>query len=466
MLFNTFAFIFGFLPLVYFTTFFVRKSNDLFKIVLCGASLFFYAVWEAKYLPLLVGSITLNFLMAKKIVLLLDKNNENHAKKTLYISILFNLLLLGIFKYTGFFLKVIEDIAGGSFSVEITLPLAISFFTFQQMAFLVDVYKKNTKPDNFLNYFFFVSFFPQLIAGPIVNYKNIRPQLSSICLFDKKNLMYGLHYLILGLFKKTVIADSLAGNANSIFKAEATLDALSSWIGTLSYTFQIYFDFSGYTDIAFGLALFFGIKLPTNFNSPYKSKNIQDFWRRWHITLSSWFKEYLYIPMGGNQLGKGRTLLNIFFIALVSGLWHGAGYGFLLWGLLHGVALVVHRVFSSSLKVKTQFKAISFVGKTLSIGMTFLFIHLTWIFFRAENFEIAKNVFVSLFSSYDGEIPPFSLFKIVSLSILGIVCFFAPNSNLLCERDYPVWFSFFIGFVLFLSIGFMNRVSEFVYFQF
>lgn len=449
MLFNSFEFILMFLPAVLLGSFFLKNKAKALVSFLAFLSVIFYGIWIPKYIALLLGSVAVNFNLAKK---------ASGNKNALWLAVTLNALLLGFFKYAGFFTRIAND-AGLDMPVfKIALPLAISFFTFQQIAFVVDSYKGNVKPDSFINYLFFVSFFPQLIAGPIVNYKTIFPQIPKIKILDKELTIYGLQYFILGLFKKTVIADSLSSNAAQIYDGNEALTAVSSWIGTLSYTIQLYFDFSGYTDMAIGLALLFGIALPINFDSPYKSKSIQEFWRRWHITLSAWFKEYVYIPLGGNKKGFSRTLLNIFLIALISGLWHGAGYGFIVWGTLHGIALVAHRIWKENIGIT--------LNPVIAFFVTFTFVHFSWIFFRAPSLESASNVFTALFFGSSSVFGALELTKSLFILALLVCCLVLPSSNVICRRVYPTWVSFVTGAILFLSIGFMSRVKEFVYFQF
>ncbi|HHH53646.1 MAG TPA: MBOAT family protein, partial [Bacteroidetes bacterium] len=269
--------------------------------------------------------------------------------------------------------------------LNLALPLAISFFTFQQIAYLVDSYKRETQEYDILNYLVFVSFFPQLIAGPIVHHKEMMPQFSYVRnkLVNYKNVTLGLFIFSIGLFKKAVIADTFAVWATNGFDKAEILNFFEAWATSLSYTFQIYFDFSGYTDMAIGIALLFNIRLPINFNSPYKATNIKDFWRRWHITLSRFLRDYIYIPLGGNREGDFKTYNNLVITFLIGGIWHGAGWTFMFWGLLHGVGLVVYQLWCR-------------LGLRLSLWLawlvTFLFINITWVFFRAETWSDAMKV--------------------------------------------------------------------------
>lgn len=311
MLFNSYVFIFAFLPLVFFVYFFLNKKrlSTLAKAFLVSASLFFYAYWNVCYLPILLGSIVFNFLVSKFLV-------KHQSKAVLIFGIVCNLALLGYFKYTDFFISNLNAIANTNLGLlHIALPLALSFVTFQQIAYLVDSYNKQTKENSFLNYCLFITFFPQLIAGPIVHHKEMMPQFANKFNLIKnyKFIALGLFVFSIGLFKKSVVADTFSIFANAGFDVERNLTFLQAWATSLSYTFQLYFDFSGYCDMAIGLALLFNIRLPINFNSPYKALNIQDFWHRWHITLSRFLRDYIYIPLGGNRGGAEPHLSKFIF---------------------------------------------------------------------------------------------------------------------------------------------------------
>ena len=337
MLFNSDIYVFFFLPLV-FSAYFLLNNRNLFvagKVWLVLASLFFYSYWNPKYLPILMGSIVVNYGFGY----FLQKSwafggeapsffRKNLSRKGLLIvGILFDVGLLGYFKYTDFFLKNLNLFASTAIPLpNLLLPLAISFFTFQQIAYLVDAYSGGVGEHSPLNYCLFASFFPQLIAGPIVHHKEMMPQFSDSKkkTLDWCNTAMGLSLFSMGIFKKVVIADSLAVWANAGFDTGQILTFFEAWGTSLSFTFQLYFDFSGYTDMALGSAMLFNIKLPLNFNSPYKALNVQDFWRRWHMTLSRWLREYVYIPLGGNRRGETKVCFNLFLVFLVGGLWHGA----------------------------------------------------------------------------------------------------------------------------------------------
>ena len=491
MLFNSYTYIIIFLPTVAIVYFGLTRYHLLLagKSWLILASLFFYSYWTPIYLPLLMASILVNYGLGTTISSM-QNINENNAfaiskKKILAFGILLNLGLLGYFKYAGFFMVNVNIITGSNFNLpNLILPLAISFFTFQQIAYLVDSYKVEVKEYNFLNYCLFVSFFPQLIAGPIVHHKEMMPQFGRLRnqILNWRNISIGLTLISIGLFKKVLVADTLSVWAIRGFDETAALAFLDAWAISLCYTFQIYYDFSGYTDIAIGSGYLFNIKLPTNFNSPYKALNIQDFWRRWHMTLSRWFRDYLYIPLGGNRKGRERTYFNLFVIFFIGGLWHGAGWTFLAWGAMHGAASVIHRWWQ-----KLGFKLPGFVAWFL----TFFFIHCTWVFFRAKTFGDAAKVFKGMFG-FGGFIFPGWLSNTMGgmkkygivfgdslgniqgdgrifllIALFGLTAFFAKNSMEIKKSFKPnLYWAAFIATTTATSIFFLSRVSEFIYFQF
>ncbi|HIM94813.1 MAG TPA: MBOAT family protein [Campylobacterales bacterium] len=389
MLFNSYIFIFAFLPIT-FTIYFYLNHKNLIKegrLFLVLSSLFFYSWWNIVYLPLILISMIFNYIVGGKLL-----KNKTDKKLLLTIGVLANLALLGYFKYADFFIENINLTLGSDMGLlHLALPLAISFFTFQQIAYLVDSYRQETREYDFLNYAIFVTFFPQLIAGPIVHHKEMMPQFArdDNRFINHQNIAMGLFIFSIGLFKKVIIADTFAIWATTGFDTATTLNLIEAWSTSLSYTFQLYFDFSGYTDMAIGVALLFNIKLPTNFNSPYKATDIQDFWRRWHITLSRFLRDYIYIPLGGNRKGSVRTYTNLLTTFILGGLWHGAGWTFIFWGFLHGMALVIHR-FWAKLGIK--------LWTWLAWLITFNFINISWVFFRAKEWEDAIKVLSAMFS--------------------------------------------------------------------
>ncbi len=458
MLFNSYVFIFAFLPLVFFVYFFLNKKrlSTLAKAFLVSASLFFYAYWSVYYLPILLGSIVFNFLVSKFLA-------KHQSKTILIFGIVCNLALLGYFKYADFLISNLNAIANTNLGLlHIALPLALSFVTFQQIAYLVDSYNKQTKENSFLNYCLFITFFPQLIAGPIVHHKEMMPQFANKFNLIKnyKFIALGLFVFSIGLFKKSVVADIFSIFANAGFDVERNLTFLQAWTTSLSYTFQLYFDFSGYCDMAIGLALLFNIRLPINFNSPYKALNIQDFWHRWHITLSRFLRDYIYIPLGGNRKGQYRTYLNLFLVFLIGGLWHGAAWTFVVWGALHGFAIVIHRCWQ-----KLNFK----LNKIIAWIITFNFVNFTWIFFRAKSFEDAMKVIRGMFfGEFKIDVNYLEMFFIV-LAFL-VVLLFKNSMQIAFDKKFKftIWQIFATSFFLFISILAirLNNASEFLYFRF
>ncbi len=464
MLFNSFVFIVIFLPVVFAGYFLLQKIRPQFaSIYLAIASLFFYAYWNIIYLPILLFSIIFNYLLSIYITPETERSLRPKPRKILFIfGIIFNIALLGFFKYSNFFIENINAVFGSELQLlKILLPLGISFFTFQKIAYLVDCYKGKVHEKNFLRYLLFVTFFPQLIAGPIVHHSEIMPQFAEKekrkINFD--NIAKGLFLFFIGLSKKIIIADTLAGYANQGFESTHALSFADSWITSLSYTFQLYFDFSGYTDMAIGLALLFNITLPQNFNSPYKALNIQDFWRRWHMTLSRFLKDYIYIPLGGNRLGEWKNYRNLFLVFLIGGIWHGASWMFVIWGTLHGIATIIHRLWQ-----KTSLK----MPRFLAWFLTFQFINITWIFFRATDIESALRILKGMFLPFQN---PFALTFAVKIVFVLLLCaglvFFFKNSHERMQKWTPNLLSLlFLFFIFFLSFYHLNSFSEFLYFNF
>ncbi|MDR2766094.1 MAG: MBOAT family protein [Holosporaceae bacterium] len=366
-------------------------------------SLIFYAHWNPTYLYILMTSVVLNYLIAR--MFNSDTKSESIRKFFLTIGITANIVALGYYKYMDFFIDNLNGLFGTNMPLQhVVLPLAISFFTFQQIAYLVDNYQRKAKEDDFVNYMLFVTFFPQLIAGPIVHHAEIMPQFDVVRnkVINYKNLSTGLVLFTIGLFKKTVLADIFSEYVKYGFDESASLSTLEAWMISFSYTFQIYFDFSGYSDMAVGIGKMFNFALPLNFNSPYKAVSIQDFWRRWHMTLTRFFRDYVYIPLGGNRGGSLKTYHNLWITFLLTGIWHGASWMFVLWGAIHGVALTVCRL------SKTYFRrGVARINRKVSILITFLFVNLAWVFFRAENWKQAKKILVAMFGKTQCLLPRF-----------------------------------------------------------
>ncbi len=487
MLFNSYEFIFIFLPFSFFIYFFLLQKRLIIgaKGFLVFVSLFFYSWWNIAYLPIILSSMLFNYIIGNSL-------NENfkkvriQKKSLLTFGIIANIALLGYFKYSDFFIENFNFAFDGSVPLlHLALPLAISFFTFQQIAYLVDSYRGETAEYDFLNYSLFVTFFPQLIAGPIVHHAEMMPQFKKTRnqVKNYRNIVLGLFIFSIGLFKKVIIADSFAVWATNGFDIATTLNLFEAWATSLSYTFQLYFDFSGYTDMAIGAALLFNIKLPINFNSPYKATSIQDFWRRWHITLSRFLKEYVYIPLGGNRKGEFRTYTNLFTTFLLGGIWHGAGWTFVFWGFLHGMALVIHRAWQ-----KLGFK----MNIILAWFITFNFINIAWVFFRAKEWNDAIKVlngmvgssgivftqkhekYLSFLNSYDwvtfGQITQHigDGSEVLNWIIITfILILFTKNTIQLVEYyNRRKLFIVYVAVLASMALLNMNKITEFLYFNF
>lgn len=501
MLFNSLEFIFLFLPIVLAIFFIIGKYGyrRLAIASLVAASLVFYGWWNPKYLILLVGSMIFNFFIGYAL------NKQAHSpilKKTILgVGVAANLIIIGYFKYANFFITSAGDILGKNFNLtNIILPLGISFFTFQQIAYLVDSARGETKSYNFIDYCLFISFFPQLIAGPIVHHAEVMPQFAdkNAYKFSPDNVSVGITIFSLGLFKKVVFADNIAIYATPVFEA-ATQGVMpnfvDAWIGAIAYTLQLYFDFSGYSDMAIGIARMFGIKLPVNFYSPYKAISISDFWRRWHITLSNFLRDYLYIPLGGNRKGEIRRNLNLMITMLLGGLWHGAGWQFIFWGGLHGFYLVVNHQWNS-LQKRCNLTINNKFSQTIAWLITFIAVVFAWVFFRAENMSSALMIVRSMLGlnglNFTAEILELEFKRaILGISILLAIAWFTPNVQEWMGKYEPVlhydkikklsshnslwskwqWrpnqtYAVITSFLTVIALLHLTKVSEFLYFQF
>jgi alginate O-acetyltransferase complex protein AlgI len=397
LLFNSFPFILLFLPATTLGYLAIGELRpNLASAWLVGASLVFYAYWDPRYLPLLLISAVANFLFGH-VLTECPPQRPQARKGLLALSLIFNLALLGYFKYANFFIANLESLTGIDFVIgKVILPLGISFFTFTQIAFLVDVYRGEAREPRFLHYLLFVTYFPHLIAGPILHHKEMMPQFArrETYRFNAANLVTGVVIFAMGLVKKVAIADSVATFVAPAYDAAAhglNLSMLDAWGSSLAYTFQLYFDFSGYCDMAIGASLLFGIALPLNFDSPYKSLSIIEFWRRWHLTLSRFLRDYLYIPLGGNRKGSFRRYINLLVTMLLGGLWHGAGWTFVFWGGLHGLYLAVNHGFAA-MRARLWESPPSVIGRAASWFVTFLAVVVAWVFFRANSLSAALHI--------------------------------------------------------------------------
>ncbi len=444
MLFNSYEFLFWFLPTV-LALFWLMEARYRGGFLVLASSVF-YGVWSLEHLGLLVGSVVVNYAFARKIGAL-----QTHPTRGWWLgmAIIVNLLPLFYFKYT-----LIS-------SSSVVLPLAISFYTFQQIAFLVDIYRREIVLEGFDKYLFFVLFFPQLIAGPIVHYRGLISQVDRGALGSSSMVMVGSGVMLfsIGLFKKVVLADGVMEIANSAFGAIYTISSLEAWVGILAYSLGIYFDFSAYSDMAIGLGLLFGIRLPMNFYSPYKAQNIVEFWRRWHITLSDFLKQYIYIPLGGNRHGRSREVMALVATMGIGGVWHGVGWTFVVWGLGHGLFLAMIHLYRDRFSLPSS----------LSIPITFITVTLLWVLFRAGSWEIALEYYRLLFSFGGGV----SLEMVDYRVLVGLVVVWGmPSSmeivsypNLKALRWYHALWGAIISFVSLQMMATAPAMS-FVYFNF
>ncbi|MGB3511950.1 MAG: MBOAT family O-acyltransferase [Microcoleaceae cyanobacterium] len=493
MLFNSYVFIFGFLPLTLIIFFCLTKFGLIkaAKIWLTASSFAFYGYWNIAYLPLLIISILWNYQMGKFIAE--AKPESKQAKVLLGVGTAVNLAMISYYKYANFFLDTVNSVVSTNLTVgKIILPLAISFYTFTQIAYLVDAYRGETRDTNYdlLTYSLFVIFFPQLIAGPILRHDELIPQFRQLrsFVFSQKNMALGLSLFSLGLCKKVLIADTISPWVALTFNNASEVSFIEAWVGALSYTFQLYFDFSGYSDMAIGLGLMFNIKLPINFNSPYKATSISDFWRRWHITLSNFLRDYLYIPLGGSRRGEMRRYGNLLTTMLLGGLWHGAGWTYVIWGGLHGVYLSVNHWWR---KLNIP------MPKILAWVITFVAVVASWVLFRAQNFQDGIEILqtmagingivipgeakgkLSVLTNFGFQLqswkemtylPEFFGSKVISiLTLVGLTfCVtFLPNTQEILAKLKPTWWwALWIGVLTSVALLSLNRVSEFLYFQF
>jgi len=515
MLFNSFSFLFFYLPVVLGVYFLLGKlalasTGNGFAwrrmapaAWLAGASLFFYGWWDARYLPLLMASITINYLGGRLIVAAAGEVR----RRWLLAALILNLALLAYYKYANFFVDSVNAAAAMAGAeqpwqpLSIVLPIGISFFTFTQIAFLIDCYRGEVREYRFIHYVQFVSYFPHLIAGPVLHHREMMPQFADPANYraQASNFAIGLSIFVVGLAKKVLIADNLSPLASPVFAAGAEPALIEAWIGVLAYTFQLYFDFSGYSDMAIGLSRLFGVRLPLNFNSPYKADNIAQFWRHWHMTLSRLLRDYLYIALGGSRHGQLKRYRNLLLTMLLGGLWHGAGWTFVIWGALHGLYLVLQlgwqRLFGEA-------RSRWWPGM-----LTFFAVMLGWIFFRAPDVATALDIAGALFGANGVNLPRGTASLAPVLNAMGwqpafdgirwiqlagpglpvlllamliafrapntqeIFCHYAPCIETIVHRGLWIWrptrrTSLAFATLFVLCIFGMNRVTEFLYFQF
>ena len=444
MLFNSYLYAVFFLPCVIAAFYLVGRyfPGKSPLAVLAAGSIIFYGAWRPDHLIIILASVTCNYGLGRLIA-----RQTEFRKIWLYLGVSFNLVLLGVFKYSGFIFHEITRIAVPEYDsafLGFALPLGISFYSFQQISYLVDQYRRDAGQPGPLAYLSYVMFFPQLVAGPIVYYRNFFPNLKNRFFgrFSWERLWTGCVLFSFGLAKKVMLADVLARYADRAFdavQAGAVLDPYAAWLGALAYSVQIYFDFSGYSDMALGVGCMFGIRLPINFDSPYQARSVIAFWRRWHISLSSFVKNYLYIPLGGSLEGTRAKYFNLFSVMLLVGLWHGAGYTFIAWGLIHGILLIINhlwRAFAPRLRPGMANKPPLFA--LLPWAITYFCVVLAWVFFRADSLGSAFGILSSMFGLSAGAKPlAFTGQECLIILLTSLVAFLGPNSQQLLLRHRP-----------------------------
>jgi alginate O-acetyltransferase complex protein AlgI len=470
MLFNSLGFI-AFLIIV-LILYYSPVSWNYKKWMLLISSYVFYGLWNPPLIILLWVSTMVDWTAGN---ILHKTDNPNKRKLWLLISLFVNLGFLAFFKYGGFLLEnftLLMGVFGLEYSPmapDIILPMGISFYTFQTMSYTIDMYQKKTRPARtFLDFALYVTFFPQLVAGPIVRSSELIPQFYEPKRATSRAFLWGLFLLTLGLFEKVVMADALlASTSDKVFGAGKVLNVLDAWSGTLAFSGQIFFDFAGYSTCAIGIALMLGIILPDNFRYPYGSIGFSDFWKRWHISLSSWLRDYLYIPLGGNKRGPVRTYVNLMLTMLLGGLWHGSAWTFVFWGLLHGLYLTVERLLRTHVKITIN----AFNGILLALATYFL-INLTWVFFRAREFTTAIDMLGSMFFlNPEGEkvLQYMDIIKVFSvISLLFLAHWFMRNTSVRAVADKTSWWVLsLIWAAMFILLAIAQGSSEqFIYFQF
>lgn len=469
MLFNTALFIYLFLVLLFFYQFVYHKQRPRI-LYLTLFSLFFYYKSGGMFFLLLISSTIVDFNLAKWIY---NSKSKVAKRSLLIVSLVINLGLLFYFKYTNFLIGIVNDLQMGHFNpVNIILPVGISFYTFQVLSYTIDIYRGQLTPsDNILDFGFYVCFFPHLVAGPIVRAANFLPQIHKEIFLSREEIGQALFLIITGLIKKAVISDYISVNfVDRVFDTPQLYSGFENLMGVYGYAMQIYCDFSGYSDMAIGIALLMGYRLGANFDLPYKSTSVTEFWRRWHISLSSWLRDYLYIPLGGNRKGKFRQYFNLMITMLLGGLWHGASWNFVFWGFLHGVALALDKLKNTFIKVPKNWF-------TLFIGwlFTFNFVCFCWIYFRAKNFNTANEVIVQIFNQFHPQVAiqwMYGYRYVFVLLLIGYLSHFLPQRvHKLSERSLARSPVLIKSFVLVLAIWLVIQVKSsdiqpFIYFQF
>lgn len=507
MLFNSYLFVFIFLPVslagYYIAT--KKRNGKAAKLWLIAMSLWFYGSFRVEYLVILLLSVGMNYAVSVGKL----AAQKGTGKRWLILGICFNLVVLFYFKYTNFFIENINGISGMEIpSLQLLLPVGISFFTFQQISFLVDVYRGEIRDLGWVDYMLYITYFPKLVEGPIVRHEELLPQLTGIGSkrMDGERFIKGVALFIMGMLKKVILADTFGGAVDYGYSNLELMHGFDALLLVVFYSLQLYFDFSGYCDMARGISWMFGIELPVNFNSPYKASNIIDFWKRWHITLNRFFTKYVYIPLGGNREGRVKMYRNLLLIFLLSGIWHGAGWNFILWGMLHGVLYVMTRMWQEYKKQRTwnspqmetewsksNCRIIKTAKQVLSIAGTFLYVNIAWVYFRAESVtqgnallcKIFQNDFVRVNRNLAGyfnldefwyilkvlrmdqwEYGHYILMFVITAAALLLV-FFGKNAAQIAERMKPrAWNAILLACLFMWCVLTFSNVSTFLYFNF
>jgi D-alanyl-lipoteichoic acid acyltransferase DltB (MBOAT superfamily) len=514
VLFNSYEFLFFFLPLTV-GVFFLLCAGPWPRAAaawLALMSVLFYGYWSPRYVALLLGSVAANFLAAQLLLRCRARGGPLTAYQVLTLAVIGNLAVLGYFKYANFFIESVRSVAGIDIPLAaVLLPIGISFFTFTQIAFLVDTYQGKAREANFLPYLLFVTYFPHLVAGPVLHHAEMMPQFArrETYRFQLDNFLSGATIFTIGLFKKVILADGIQPFVAPAFDGGAghMLTGLEAWGAALAYSLQLYFDFSGYSDMAIGLSRLFNVELPLNFNSPYKSRNIVEFWRRWHMTLSRFLRDYLYVPLGGNRLGLPRRYVNLMLTMLLGGLWHGAGWTFVIWGGLHGLYLVINHAWQALRGRLAGPRASGSPWTTAAaVVLTFVAVDVAWVFFRAKSLDAALRMLEAMSGANGWVLPiewrhgltallgaPVALLhfddltafagtrQVAWVAVLLSIAWFCPNSQQIMTRLGRLqlgrlraavslsWASLgALSVTLFLlaAINASHGVSEFIYFNF
>ena len=475
MIFNSIPFLF-FLPVIFIFYWFIFKKISYQNILLLAASYFFYGWWDYRFLLLIAGSTLVDYTIA---IAIYKNKIKKWRKVLLFCSIASNLLLLGYFKYLNFFIKSFIELANSIGlssdynTLQIILPVGISFYTFQTLSYTIDVYRKEIKPtSNLIIFATYVSFFPQLVAGPIERGKRLLPQFINSRKFDLNNAKSGIRLIIWGLFQKMVVADNCATFVNAIFDSYDKLNSLSLVLGAFYFSFQIYCDFAGYSNIAIGTARLFGFDLMRNFNYPYFSKNISEFWRRWHISLSTWFRDYLYIPLGGSRGSKFQQLRNVLIIFLVSGFWHGANWTFIAWGGLHAIffAPILFKRSRTNLIIQEKKNTENTFRDLVKILFTFLITCIAWVFFRSSTISDSFKYLNRIIQSHSFKleyltIERYNVEMVLLISIFIMIEWFNRSKEQPLCGKFELLKTILIIWMIFL-FGVFSDHSTFIYFQF